>query len=341
MSVRLHFAARGIALLVACAAPLSTSAEVVKSTPFPVPDDVVVPYKCDNSDWSINGSDATLCGQLVTRDAGQVVTFGDGIVAFRKGELAGIKNLLRTEAPGDFGKEGFWVETGSIGAPGTLWWGRGRDGQPWLVGGGSWGIMYNHIQRIMVERRNVKLMLDAAGGRYAPFKTESVTYSQAGALKAVITGGLGGTAEPLLPAQITDATATLSMSPYLHGQIKFRITIEGRLREFTIPLKRNAKEATDSSTVNGDMLWTLKAGMPVPGSSQVGDCPLSKLAHFDCEYNEYDTRRHAREYYKATGNLYGLNSQYLAVRFDLTIDVAERNRTGALVKGLVILKQAM
>ena len=71
----------------------------------------------------------------ILRYASQVDYYANNyIAAFRKGELAGVKDIPATDVRAEFAEPGWWREAGNVDDSNTLWWGRGKDGQLWVVG---------------------------------------------------------------------------------------------------------------------------------------------------------------------------------------------------------------
>ena len=285
--------------------------------------------------WSQNGSDTLRCGLSVLRHAAQVNFGGSYEAAFRQGELAGVKGLLASETRAGFGQSGWWKESGSVGEPVQLWWGRGNDDQLWALGYESNGILGGYLLR--TNYRTPQVFMEYAAGKMIPFSSAKVTYSQYAALQTLITGGLGGTPEPIEPATVSGATLVLSTLPTLEGILQFDLQVEGKKRAYQIPLKRNVQE--DGSKRGASENLRLKAGALHPVAGKIADCPPVKFAtSAGCDFDLSDIARNSRETYNAHGIFFGPNSEFLAIRFDIGMDIAERNRTWATAKGLIILR---
>jgi len=253
--------------------------------------------------------------------------------SFSKGELIGVDAL---RIVGTWGKPGVWKQFGSVGEPAVLWWGRSYEGDFMTVGYESYTFLAQQVMESVVKT-GPQPMMELAYGKLFPFKADKVSYTMLSAPELVISGGLGGDNAKYQPALVTNAQLTLTTLPSLQGMMQLDVTIEGRSRTYKIPLKRNAKEKEDANTTRSTYLFRLRSGDIHQEGDRIVDCARG-IGAMQCHYDYYDMARKAREGYTASGIFFGPNSEYLAVRFVLEIDIQERNKTWAHADGLVILR---
>ncbi|MDB5918397.1 MAG: hypothetical protein JWR40_2631 [Massilia sp.] len=90
---------------------------------------------------------------------------------------------------------------------------------------------------------------------------------------------------------------------------------------------------------SGDQMFRLRAGDIHFSGGKIRDCLRPSGGVYPrCNYDEYDAARDAREHYDATGVFFGANSEYLAIRFVLGVDIPERHKSWSKVDGLVIMR---
>jgi hypothetical protein len=82
----------------------------------------------------------------------------------------------------------------------------------------------------------------------------------------------------------------------------------------------------------------MKAGAYHLSGDRVIDCQRRANIVISCDFDPYDVGRKAYESYAASAMFFGENSEYIAVRFQLRIDIVETNKNSATAEGLVILK---
>lgn len=318
------------ALLIPLAGSTATPASM---RPMAVPP--AVPPHCDISNPPPKPGETVRCEvSLLSHPDATVVTSFAGAV-FRDEKLVEVRNLSAADR---FAEPGWWQETGSAGAPGTLWWGRSAGGRLWAVGWESRGFLLRHLLRQIGpgNPQAIYTVAQAAKGDIVPFPAATVRYVQVAGPHGAVSGGLGGDGAPFMPAPVSNASLTLDTMPSLQGELQFDIAIEGRLRSFRIPLKRKINEARDGAYPNTDDRFRLMAGDIHRAGGKIGDCAQHVYQQGRCAYDK--AAGGIQEYYDATGVFFGANSAYLAVRFTLNVSIPERNKSWSNVDGLVIMR---
>lgn len=298
---------------------------------------------CQSPFWSYTDadgklSDKTLCGVSVLYSARQRGVYIDRYrAAFRNGVLTGIErvgDVTRLIRPAE------WTEVGKVEGPSGLWWGRNPQTGAVAVGYESYDFIPRHFQMNFAEimRREgapaaVQLQMDALQSRFSPFPATQMRYVQAAPSQSFLSGGLGGMPgddNKHKPAPITNAQLSLTTLPDLQGVLKFNIAIQGKVRTYEIPLKNNLDDGDNPST-SGHKLFRLRQG--VQQGNRIVNCKPDT-----CRYPPYDAARNASEGYAAAGVFFGPNSEYLAIKIALEVDILERSKSGVGTDGVVILR---
>lgn len=311
-------------------------------TPMLVPATTTAP-PCKAPFWSYTDadgklSDKTLCGVSVLYSARQRGMYVDRYrAAFRNGVLTGIErvdDVTRNIRPAE------WTEVGKVEGPSGLWWGRNPQTGAVAVGYESYDFIVRHFQLNFAEimRREgapaaVQLQMDALQSRFSPFPAAQMRYVQSAPSQSFLSGGLGGMRgddNKHKPAPITNAQVSIATLPDLQGTLTFNIEIQGKVRTYEIPLKNNLDDG-DDPRVEVHKLFRLRHGIR-EGNRIVNCKPVT------CRYPYYDVARKASEGYAASGSFFGPNSEYLAIKIALEVDILERSKSGVRTDGIVILR---
>jgi hypothetical protein len=303
-------------------------------------------YKVPVVRWSPQGTDTVVCHQTV------VGAWLDQVLTGNNGEkmAAFSKNLLTAIRPGDNATPGplsapvykasEWLESGSTGVPGELWWGRTEHQHIFLgqeshlrlaksnrlVPPSVWPAMQDFfMRRMMSVVQKQPMVLKPGDERFRIFPRERISYEQHAATTATFDGGLGGDGL-IVPGKVSNARLELLTHPGIKGVLRFDLAIDGENRQFTIPVRAASEQehlrATQSNDDKakecngswGNMIVTATSG-----------CIISNGAQFT-------------EMYDATGAFFGDRASLAAVHFRLRVNSPPRNRTGATATGVIVLK---
>jgi len=295
--------------------------------------------------WSPPDSDTIACHQTVLGAwiSGAPGSHSEKMAAFRSKVLTAIRpGDLADAAPiyAPLYQRGDWLETGSTGIPGELWWGR-TETRHLAVGQESHLRLAkaNHLVSASVRpalqdflmRRTMSLvqkepMANKPGDeRFSVFPRQRIDYQQHAATMASFDGGLGGDGN-IVPGRVANARLELQTTPVIKGMLRFDLAIDGEVRAFAIPVRAASEadhlRATLSGADNaGECSYDMAAtNMPPPSS-----CIVPNGAAFT-------------EAYDATGAFFGDHGSLAAVHFRLRVNSPPRNRHGAIATGVIVLK---
>lgn len=296
--------------------------------------------------WSPVGADTVVCHQMVAgagidqqlvgRNGEKVAGFKrDVLVAIRPGDEANPAPLdVPVYQPGD------WVETGSTGVPGELWWGRTATrhifvGQEslvrlrkaiGLVPASLRAAQRDYMMRQMMAMVQKQPMTIKPGDeRFMLFPQERVKYVQHAATTATFDVGFGGDGK-LPPGKVSNARLELHTRPDVKGTLEFDLVVDGLTRHFTLPVVvpsgENHLRAAQSGAANARVCNQTWAS----NSATSGlDCIIENGANF-------------KELYNATGAFFGDQASLAAVHFSLRVNSPARNRNGETAVGVIVLK---
>ncbi|TWI64354.1 hypothetical protein IP91_03123 [Pseudoduganella lurida] len=295
--------------------------------------------------WSPPGADTVVCHQRV---------FGAGLdqgLTSRDGEMmAALKNnVLVGVRPGDEAtpgplraaeyQPGDWLEKGSTGVPGELWWGRTAD-RHIFVGQESPvrlrkattqvpaavrpALQDFHMRRMMALVQKKPMVAKPGDERFKVFPKAVMNYGQHAATMATFDGGLGGDGK-IPPGQVSNARLELATSPGIKGTLQFDLVIDGQTRHFSLPVAVESEEQHLRATQAGDPRVQCNLGWEALNVVSRNDCVIPNGATF-------------KEMYDATGAFFGDQAALAAVHFKLRVNSPSRHRTGANAIGVIVLK---
>lgn len=233
-----------------------------------------------------------------------------------------------------------WLETGSTGVPGELWWGRtatrhiflGQESSARL--GKAIGLvpaalrpaLRDFMMRQMMATLHKKPMVTKPGDeRFRLFPKEKMKYAQHAATTASFQSGFGGDGT-VPPGKVSNARLTLQTQPIVKGSLEFDLVIDGLTRHFTLPVVLSSDDghlrATKSDAANAlicNNTWGKDTG------TSASDCIIGNGAYFE-------------ELYNATGAFFGDQASLAAVHFSLRVNSPPRNRQGETATGVIVLK---
>lgn len=295
--------------------------------------------------WLPAGATANACHQMV---AGSPIHQAfDGmpagkIVAFRNGVVTAIKQDRRELLEGDSiaFAESDWIEHGSLGPTGQLWWGRTDR---WHVFAGQetherlrqevtqmpvkeqMAVSRWYMARMQAMMTKAPMPVQAGDDKYTVFGTRKrMSYRQAGATMATFEGGYGGDGQ-IAPGMIEHAKLKLDIGPVLSGVLTFSIKISGQPRVFTIPVvSAGEPQRLHAAIVAGGNHVKCKDR---PGRVKPKDpeaCPLSSAQ--------------PAELYDGQGAFFGDHAALAAFQFRFSVNIPDRNRRESISTGVIVLE---
>lgn len=298
--------------------------------------------------WTPAGSDTVVCHQMVAGagiDQQLVGSNSEKLVAFRNGVVIAIRpgdeaNPHPNNAPVYESSE--WLETGSTGVPGELWWGRtttrhifaGQESALRLrkatrqVPASLRPALSDYTMRQMMAMVQKQPMTTKPGDeRFRLFPKDKVKYVQHAATTASFVPGYGGDGE-VPPGKVSNARLELQTQPTVKGSLEFDLVVDGLTRHFSLPvvssvtsekghLRATKSAAADALACNN----TWSAASATSGS----DCIIQNGANF-------------KELYNATGAFFGDQANLVALHFSLRVNSPSRNRIGETALGVIVLK---
>ena len=230
-----------------------------------------------------------------------------------------------------------WDESGTVGDPGELWWGRqGSDSNSIhiAVGQQSWVRYFYQLFKTDAAAAG-KLRL----GELSPFPTTSeMRYEQIGSTKPTYSGGSGGLTGrgPVLPGAVSGAVLVMTPVKPINGVLTMNIEVDGHTLQRTVPLQANVNKAFPTELINPDKVWSLKAA-PAVGSS--ADCTDNGQPSADCFFPAESPTSGQRRY-QAYTQFFGTAAEYAVVRFSMNVDSPpEKFTTNSRGEGVVVLKR--
>nr|WP_315400297.1 hypothetical protein [uncultured Duganella sp.] len=296
--------------------------------------------------WAPAGADTVVCHQMVAGagiDQKLVGRNSEKMAAFRKGVLVAIRPSDEADphalnAPVYQSSE--WLEAGSTGVPGELWWGRtatrhvfvGQESSDRLrkasalVPASLRPAQQDYMMRQMMAMVRKQPMAAKPGDeRFKLFPKDQIKYAQHAATTASFESGFGGDGS-VPPGKVSNARLELRTQPTVNGTLEFDLVVDGQTRHFTLPVVvpsgenhlRAAKSgAADALVCNN----TWGSGTATSAS----DCIIENGANF-------------KELYNATGAFFGDHANLAAVHFSLRVNSPSRNRNGETAVGVIVLK---
>jgi hypothetical protein len=260
------------------------------------------------------------------------------------------KNLLTAIRPGDnptpgplsapVYKASEWLESGSTGVPGELWWGRtehqhiflGQESHLRLAKSSTQvpasvrpALQDFFMRRMMSIVQKQPMVRKPGDERFRLFPRERVSYEQHAATTASFDDGLGGDGL-IAPGKVSNARLDLLTYPGIKGVLRFNLIIDGENRQFTIPVRAASEQehlrATQSNEDKAPECNGSWRNMIVTATS---GCIISNGAQ-------------TKEMYDATGAFFGDQAGLAAVHFRLRVNSPPRNRVGATATGVIVLK---
>jgi len=303
-------------------------------------------YKVPLVRWTPSGADTVACHQTVVGAwIDQSLTGGDGekMAAFSKNRLMAVRpgdkaNPGPLSAPAWQASE--WLESGSTGVPGELWWGRtehrhifvGQESHLRLAKSSKQipaslrpALQDFYTRRMMSVVQKQPMVLKPGDERFRLFPRERVSYGQHAATMASFDDGLGGDGL-IVPGKVSNARLELQTYPGIKGVLRFNLSVDGENREFTIPVRAASEQdhlrATQSNDDKAQECNGSWRNMIVTATS---GCTISNGAK-------------TTEMYDATGAFFGDQASLVAVHFRLRVNSPPRNRIGATATGVIVLK---
>jgi hypothetical protein len=296
--------------------------------------------------WSPVGADTVACHQMVAGagiDQQLVGRNSEKVAGFKRGVLIAIRPGDETDPdPLDVPvfQPGEWLETGSTGVPGELWWGRtatrhifvGQESYVRLqkaialVPASLRAAQRDYMMRQMMAMVHKQPMTIKPGDeRFMLFPRERVNYVQHAATMASFQVGFGGDGK-VPPGQVSNARLELHTRPDVKGTLAFDLVVDGQTRHFTLPVVVPSGEhrlrAAQSGAANARVCNQTWAS----NSATSGlDCIIENGATF-------------KELYNATGAFFGDQTSLAAVHFSLRVNSPSRNRNGETAVGVIVLK---
>lgn len=304
-----------------------------------------------NMPWLPDGAKTNACHQTLIgaglNSSYDVVT--NGVAAWRDSLLAAVRDQHASAA---FQPQGYpagdWLEHGSTGQAGELWWGRTARYHV-IAGQESFKRLQREMrllpvreqmamsawvtQRLMAQVSKKPMPRQPGDTKYMMFTKPSINYRQFGATTATFEGGYGGDGQ-VPPGEVQDARISLQTSPVVSGTLTFTLNVDGKRRAFSVPLMVTPEteyriHAAAPTLVNGAPVECRKRPPP---KQPMGDA---------CEFgvavpaSQYDP---PPERYDALGAFFGDRAGLVGVRFRLTLNIKERNRRETVVTGAIALR---
>ena len=296
--------------------------------------------------WSPPGADSVAChqtvvgawidGQLAGRNGEKMAAFGKGtLVAIRPGDDTSPGPAdAPTYQPGD------WLEKGSTGIAGELWWGRtalrhvfvGQEAHVRQAKANKYvpaalrpALQDFMIRRMMAAVQKQGMASKPGDERFKVFTRERIDYAQHAATMATFDGGLGGDGN-IVPGRVANARLELQTQPLVKGLLRFDLAIDGEVRQFAIPVRAASENDHLRATKSGADTAPECSGVWRAGDRvSAANCIVPNGAKFE-------------ELYEATGAFFGDHAGLAAVHFRLRVNSAPRNRIGATAVGVIVLK---
>lgn len=295
--------------------------------------------------WSPAGSDTVACHQTVL---GAWISGAPG--SSREKMAAFSHNILTAIRPADLPnpaplyapqyQPGDWLETGSTGVPGELWWGRtahqhiavGQESHLRLAKANERlpasvrPALQDFLMRRMMAMVQKQPMVNKPGDeRFKVFPRAAMDYRQHAATLATFDRGLGGNGN-IVPGRVANARLDLQTTPVIKGMLRFDLAVDGDVRQFAIPVRAASEQEPLRATLSGaDHAGECNTDLAAYNVAPRSSCIIPNGAAFT-------------EAYDATGAFFGERGSLAAVHFRLRVNSPPRNRTGAIATGLIVLK---
>lgn len=298
--------------------------------------------------WSVPGA-TVVCHQTVAgaRFGGEeFVRNPDKMVAFRNGVPVAVRpGIAAYVVPGNSPvfAPGDWIETGSIGVTGELWWGRTAHQQvfagqesylrltkPFPLTPAQIPAMRDYSIRRAMSLANRQPMVFKPGDEpFILFQRERIVYTQHAATTVDFSGGLGGDGD-IPSVKPTNARLELQTRPVVKGVLRFDLSVDGRILKLAIPLRADSESEHVLARASDDNAAVCEGSLePFTGGTK--NCVIPNSA-------TVDIGGIGKEYYDAGGAFFGDHARWLAVKYSVTVNSPSRNRSGDKGFGVLILK---
>jgi hypothetical protein len=300
--------------------------------------------------WSVPGA-TVVCHQTVAGarlGAEEFVRNPDKMVAFRNGVPVAVRPGIAAYAtPGNSPvfAPGDWIETGSTGVTGELWWGRTAHQQV-FAGQESYlrltksfaltpaqipALRDYSMRRAMSVANRQPMVFKPGDEPFIVFQRERIVYTQHAATTIDFRGGLGGDGD-IPSVKPTNARFDLQTRPVIKGVLRFDLVVDGHMRQFAIPLRADAEAEHLLARVSSEDTAAVCKGGPIP---LVGTDEKTCIVPNSVSRGGGDT---SKEYYDGFGAFFGDHARWVAIKFRVTVNSPSRNRLGDTGFGVLILK---
>ena len=258
------------------------------------------------------------------------------------------------------------VESGHVGAPGELWWGRISGGPLHCCSVGKATDRPLPADRLNAASEGESLFF-AIGQETRIRQFWSATSPDQ--LTAMLTGALGPwpvgartlhfdqyaataivsrTSSPISPGQISHASLDLSVTDHLSGVLTLTLSSDGETGQLSIPIKRDVEEAMAARipmAVPGSPYRVRQGRKPVSGPiedcyERPGSRTLSDRCYFDDQEGALTQHSVQEQQYRVRGMFFGGDGEYLAIVLQtMPARPSDPVRLWGDLHGLVILKR--
>lgn len=304
--------------------------------------------------WSVPGA-SIVCHQSVAGAGLDSALFrprGEKMAAFQNKVLRAIRpasgaNHGPLDAP--VYQQNEWVDTGSTGVPGELWW--GKTGERHIFLGQESALRLTNLagmspalvpalrdfsmRRMMAAVHKQPLSYKPGDERFMLFQKKTVKYIQLATTTVDFRGGSGGYvmgSDHSPSVKATNASLELQTRPVIKGVLKFELMVDGQNRHFALPLLAESELEPLYARVSGD-----DGALVCKGEEHA----LSQPDKDTCVVPNGVTMGLGggfKESYSATGAFFGDHASLLALHFRVMVNSPSRNRTRATGRGVLILK---